>query len=197
MKTRTELKAEAKEQIKGNIFIIFVCWAIASAMLVGMTLIIPIVGELASSIFNPVIMFGFTKIFYDLAQGEKAEISKLFDGFTNFGNVFVTNLLSSIFILLWSLLLLIPGIVKGYSYAMINYILCDNPEMSGTEAINESKRIMDGHKMDLFVLHLSFIPWVLLGCITCGLGFIYVIPYMQATITNFYNDIKAPVDMGI
>lgn len=196
MKTRTELKAEAKEQIKGNIFIIFVCWAIASVILGGMALI-PTVGKLASNIFNPVIMFGFTKIFYDLAQGEKAEISKLFYGFTNFGNVFVTNLLSSIFILLWSLLLLIPGIVKGYSYSMINYILCDNPEMSGTEAINESKRIMDGHKMDLFVLHLSFIPWVLLGCITCGLGFIYVIPYMQATITNFYNDIKAPVDMGI
>lgn len=196
MKTRAELKAEAKEQIRGNIFICLVC-AIIVAAITGVLNIIPGIGTIASIILSPVLIFGLIKIFYDLTKGEKAEVSKVFDGFSNFGHVFTNNFLAEIFIFLWSLLLVVPGIIKGLSYSMTNFILCDYPELSGTQAITESRRIMDGHKMDLFVLYLSFIPWMLLGTITLGLGYIYVIPYMQATVANFYNDIKTPMDMGI
>lgn len=195
MKTRAELKAEAKEQIRGNVFMAFVCWLIVSVILVALNFIVGI-GTVASIILSPVLLFGFIKLFYDLAQGEKIQVSNVFSGFSNFGNVFVTNFLVGLFTSLWSLLFVIPGIIKTFSYSMSNYVLCDYPELSGTQAIKESQRIMDGHKMDLFVLYLSFIPWALLGTITLGLAYIYIIPYMQATVTNFYNDIKTPMDMG-
>lgn len=88
------------------------------------------------------------------------------------------------------MLLVIPGIIKGLSYSMATYILADHPEMTARQALNESKRIMDGHKMDLFLLELSFIGWLLLVGITCGIAIIYVGPYMNATMVNFYNSIK-------
>ena len=89
-----------------------------------------------------------------------------------------------------ALLLIIPGIVKAFSYAMAPYILADNPELTARESLNESKRIMDGHKFDLFVLQLSFFWWYILGSITFGIAYVYVIPYINATTANFYNSIK-------
>ena len=103
-------------------------------------------------------------------------------------------LLVAVFTLLWSLLLYIPGIIKAISYSMSFYILAENPEMSAREALNESKKIMHGHKMDYFVLALSFIPWILLVMITFGIAAIWVAPYMQLTITNFYHSIKTKKD---
>ena len=89
-----------------------------------------------------------------------------------------------------SLLLVIPGIIKVFSYAAAPFILADNPELTAREALSESKRIMDGHKFDLFVLQLSFFWWSILSAITFGIAYIYVVPYFQATMANFYNDIK-------
>ena len=80
--------------------------------------------------------------------------------------------------------------MKSYSYAMTWYVLADHPEMGANEAITKSKEIMQGHRMELFILQLSFIGWFLLGSITFGLAYIYVIPYMETTIANFYNEIK-------
>ena len=79
---------------------------------------------------------------------------------------------------------------ERYSYSMAMYIWSENKEMGALEAISKSKEIMDGHKMDLFVLYLSFIGWILLGCITFGIAYIYVIPYMDATLANFYRAIN-------
>ena len=87
-------------------------------------------------------------------------------------------------------LLVIPGIVKSYSYYMMGYILTDHPEMGWKEAIAESKQMMYGHKMDLFVLHLSFLGWILLSCLTLGVLLIYTLPYMQQTEANFYRMLK-------
>ena len=114
----------------------------------------------------------------------------LFSGFQNFGNAFLANLLMFIFIFLWSLLLIVPGIIKAISYSMTFFVLAEHPEMSGKEAIDESKKIMEGHKWEYFVLSLSFILWFLLGSITLGIAYIYVVPYMSTTITNFYHEIK-------
>lgn len=99
-------------------------------------------------------------------------------------------LMMNLFIFLWSLLFLIPGIIKSFSYAQMPYILMDHPEMGWKEAIEESKRMMDGHKADLFVLYLSFIPWLLLCGVTLGIAFLYVGPYMQMTCVNFYRALK-------
>ena len=99
-------------------------------------------------------------------------------------------LLVQIYIMLWTLLFYIPGIVKSYSYAMTPYILLDKPELSATDAITESRKMMNGHKMELFILDLSFIGWILLSLLTCGILFLYVAPYMQAARAEFYRTLK-------
>ena len=93
---------------------------------------------------------------------------------------------------LWSLLFIIPGIVKSYSYAMTPYILLDRPELSATDAIKESEKMMNGHKMELFILDLSFIGWILLSMLTCGILVLYVEPYMMATKSAFYLELNGP-----
>ena len=95
-----------------------------------------------------------------------------------------------VFTLLWSLLFIIPGIIKAYSYYMSMYILAENKGMSAREAISKSKQMMHGHKMELFVLELSFIGWGIVTAVTFGIAGIYVHPYMQATMVNFYDSIK-------
>ena len=95
-----------------------------------------------------------------------------------------------LFVSLWSMLLLIPGIVKAYSYAMLPYILKDNPELSAMDAIRLSSNMMKGHKFDLFYLQLSFIGWAILAVLTGGIGLLWLQPYMMTTQASFYQDIK-------
>ena len=107
-----------------------------------------------------------------------------------YGRFLMTYFMMELFIFLWSLLLIVPGIIKSLAYAQTPYILMDHPEMGWKEALKESQRMMDGHKGELFVLGLSFIPWLLLVCVTFGIAMIYVGPYMQVTYTNFYRTLK-------
>ena len=113
----------------------------------------------------------------------------MFKIFANYGRTFTVALLTNIFTLLWTLLLIIPGIIKGYSYAMTYYIAQDNPELGADECINKSITLMNGHKMDLFLLDLSFIGWLLLGVLSCGIGLLWVIPYMQTSRAIFYEEL--------
>ena len=99
-------------------------------------------------------------------------------------------IITNFFTFLWSLLFVIPGIVKIYSYSMAPFILADNPDFTAREALSKSKKIMNGHKFELFVLQLSFFWWYILDWITLGIASIYVIPYINATTTNFYNKIN-------
>jgi len=100
------------------------------------------------------------------------------------------QLLRGIFVLLWSLLLIIPGIIAGLSYAMAPYILYENPDMSGSEAIKASKELMDGNKWHFFCLNLSFLGWDILCILTLGIGCLWITPYRQATYAAFYRGIK-------
>lgn len=97
----------------------------------------------------------------------------------------------SVKIMLWCLLLFIPGIVMSFAYALTPYILQEQPELSAWEASSRSREMMKGHKFDLFYLYLSFIGWFILSILTCGVGFIWLIPYMQMTVAAFYEDLKA------
>ncbi len=120
-----------------------------------------------------------------------AKFSDLFSGFYRFKDFFLTYLLTSIFIFLWSLLLIIPGIIKTLAYSQAMYIIYDNPSLSPMEAIKESKRIMYGHKMELFKLHLSFLGWIILSVITLNiLNIFYVGPYYKTAIALYYEEIK-------
>lgn len=116
----------------------------------------------------------------------------MFEGYNKelFSRVLTTTLLYYVYVFLWSLLLLIPGCIKSYSYAMTPYILKDNPEMKNNAAIEESMRMMDGHKLELFLLDLSFIGWAILSILTCCIGFLWLVPYMNMAHVNFYEDLK-------
>ena len=189
--TRAELKAQAKAQLKGKVWWLFLCTLIVSgiSMAIGM---IPVVGIIATYIVAPALAIGLTMVYLSVTYGEEVQINTLFDGFRGpiFGKSIGLYLLIVIYTLLWSLLFVIPGIIKAYSYSMSFYILAENPDMTVNEAITESKEIMNGHKMELFVLGLSFILWIFAIVFTFGLAAIYVEPYMQLTITNFYHNIK-------
>lgn len=114
-------------------------------------------------------------------------------GFThNYGNVILVLFLRNLFIFLWSLLLVVPGIVKAYQYRLVGYLVAEDPNLTYEAALERSKTMMDGHKMDAFVLDLSFIGWFLLSAITCGLvGIFWVMPYYQQTDAEFYAAIIA------
>ena len=193
---RLDLKTRAKEQIKGNIWILFACALIASLITSAAYIVfakvfnIAVVGYITTILVVPPFTMSLAMIYLRLADGVRPEISNTFDGFSMFGKSVLLILLMEIFTALWSLLFIIPGIIKAYSYALAPYILAEHPEMSANDAIKESKRLMNGHKMDFFVLQLSFIPWALLICVTFGIASIYVSPYMSATYVNFYNAVK-------
>lgn len=188
--TRTELKSLAKEQIKGNIGTLFLINLIIFAVSFVCGLI-PTVGSLAATfVVSPAFSIALVMIYLDMVNGTKATVGAAFEGFKHFWIAFKTTFLTGLFTALWSLLLVIPGIVKAISYSQAMYIVAEDPEISALEAINRSKAMMDGHKMDYFVLQLSFIGWNILASFTCGLLYIWLLPYMQATLTNFYNSIK-------
>lgn len=188
--TRAELKSLAKEHIKGNIGTLFLINLImvAAGFVCGL---IPGIGSIASVfIVTPAFSIGLMMIYLDLAKGIKASAGTVFEGFKHFWISFKTTFLVGLFTALWSMLFVIPGIIKAISYSQAMYIIAEDPEIGALEAINRSKAMMNGHKMDYFVLGLSFIGWNLLAGFTFGLLYIWLVPYMQATLTNFYNSIK-------
>lgn len=110
---------------------------------------------------------------------------------TNYLHVVWTLFLMGLKILLWTLLLVIPGIIKAFAYAMTPFIMADYPDLSASEAIAESERLMKGHKFDLFYLILSFLGWAILCVFTMGIGAFWLEPYMIGAMVGFYNDLKA------
>lgn len=189
---RAELKMKAKQMISGKMGMLIVCFIIVAA-LTGACTRIPKAGWIVSMCVTGPLTLGTAYIYLNLTRGFDPDVNILFSGFQRFVDTLVLTLLISVFTFLWSLLLVVPGIIKAISYSQAYYILAEHPEMSGKEALDESIVMMDGHKMDYFVLVLSFLPWLLLCGITCGLASLYVVPYMQATFVNFYEEIKSPV----
>lgn len=111
---------------------------------------------------------------------------------TRYAHLVWAYLLMTIKILLWSLLLIVPGVIKAFSYAMTPFIILEHPEMSARDAIAESSRIMAGHRMELFMLYLSFLGWFLLCIVTAFVGLIVLSPYVLCSVVEFYNSIKGP-----
>lgn len=151
---------------------------------------IPLVGSLISLFVAIPMGWGITVMFLNSFRGGEIEVGQLFDGFKDYGRVLGTMLLSGIYTCLWSLLLIVPGIIKAYSYGMTSYILKDEPELKFNGAIEKSMAMMDGNKMKLFLLDLSFIGWALLSIITLGIGLLWLYPYMFSAHAAFYEDLK-------
>ncbi len=136
-----------------------------------------------------VIQLGSAKYHLNLIDGRDSSFSDLFSQFSRFGSALVMNLLQGIFVLLWMLLFIIPGFIAAYSYAMAPYIMLEDPNCGGYEALKRSKQLMKGHKMDLFLLDLSFIGWELLCVLSLGIGFLWLYPYVNTARASFYRDI--------
>ena len=196
---RSELKQNAKDQLKNN-------WGLAIGIIIVWTLISSIPNLLveidsesfAISIIIPIITLVITgpltigqcKFFINLANRSNPKFSDLWYGFNNMLRAIGVTLLVGVIVFIGTILFIIPGIILAFMYSQVYYIMAENPEMSIMNCLKESSRIMKGHKMDLFILELSFIGWGILMVITLGIAGLYVLPYYNATLTNFYLEIK-------
>ena len=141
-------------------------------------------------IIGGVIRQGYATYLLKQQDGEPGEIGDLFSQFHRFGDGFCLGLLEGLFVFLWALLLIIPGIIAAYSYTMAPFIMAENEEMTASEALSASKELMKGHKWELFCLGFSFIGWDLLGVLTFGIGTLFVTPYINAAYAAFYRSIS-------
>lgn len=145
---------------------------------------------IANWVVLPILVFGFYSVAYKSINRQKVEYTTIFDGFKSFGNVFVLYLLTSLYTALWMILFIVPGIIKAISYSMSNFILAENPDIKPSDAIKESKKLMDGNKLDYFMLNLSFIGWQILNLFTFGILSIWLNPYIYTTHAAFYEAVK-------
>lgn len=180
IKSNSELRWLSRNQLQGN-------WLMAVLACVLCSMI----GGAVPIILTGPMMVGLSLCFLRLVRYNNLRFEDIFEGFKNFGTTCIVYILMSLFIFLWSLLLFIPGIIAGLSYAMAPYIIIDNPGISAMDAIKQSKEMMRGFKGKLFMLQLSFIGWSILCLFTCGIGFLWLTPYMQLSISNFYENLRA------
>ncbi len=148
--------------------------------------------NLVHFILGGVIQLGYAQFLLKQYNRATFEVKDLFSQFDRFGQGFAQAFLRNLYIALWSLLFIIPGIVKSYAYAMTPFIMAENPEMTASEAITASIQLMDGHKGELFTLDLTFIGWDLLCMLTLNIGHIWLNPYRNAAYAAFYKDLTAP-----
>ncbi len=181
-----KVKVKAKLALKGNwlgaimVFILFVLLAVVlSSSGIGM-------------IFSGLLAFGYAICSLELIKTKKVKLGAFFGGmFKRFFKRWGAGLLIELYTFLWSLLFLIPGLIKYYAYAMTPYIMAEKPDMGINDAITRSRQIMKGHKWQLFLLDLSFIGWMLLSILTLGIALVYVWPYYNAAKAAFYKEIKS------
>lgn len=190
LKENSQLRAEARQALQGK-------WPMAAgaaliySIVAGGLSAIPFIGGLCSLFIGLPVAYGIAIVMFGVFKGKDVDFGVLFEGFQDYSRIFVTKLLQGIYTALWSLLLVVPGVIKYYSYAMTDYILKEEPEMKNNAAIEKSMAMMENNKMKLFLLDLSFIGWALLAIVTFGIGFLFLQPYMQVSRAAFYEDLKA------
>jgi uncharacterized membrane protein len=187
--SNAEITARARAMLKGS-------WKLpilASAIFLTIILLlncIPLIGWIGALVISGPFTLGYCMAYLAFVRMRQMRLSQLFDGFPQFANAFIAYLLRIIFVILWTLLLIIPGIIAALGYSMTFFIMADNPGMEGLLAITKSKELMRGRKWKLFCLGCRFIGWFLLGILSLGIGFIWIVPYFQTSVTLFYEDLK-------
>ena len=144
----------------------------------------------AAFLIGGVLQLGYAEFLLKQHDGKETNVNDLFSQFDRFGTGFAQHFLRGLYVALWSLLFIIPGIIKGLAYAMTPFILAENPNLTASEAIRLSEELMDGHKTDLFVLDLTFIGWDILAALTLNLGNIALNPYKNAAYAAFYRQLQ-------
>ena len=156
------------------------CGALSAAIYIGGIATILLIGPLT---------LGWAYVTLAVLRDKRLDVNTLFDGFKQYGSALALTLVNSIFIFLWSLLLIVPGIIKSYSYALSYYILADNPQITQSEARKRSIEMMKGNKWRLFCLQFSFIGWWILCLLTFGILSLWVQPYQQTAVAAFYQSL--------
>ena len=156
----------------------------------GIIFAVGLVVGIAFLTLGSIVSAGYSKFNLDLIDGNRAEIGTLFKYFPNWKTLVSAGLLRAVFVFLWSLLFIIPGIIARYNYAMVPYILAEEPTIAPKEALEKSKQMMYGNRWRLFCLEISFIGWALLVGLTCGIGGLWLTPYQQAAFADFYREIS-------
>ena len=133
------------------------------------------------------VQLGYCKFLLNLQDNRPASLKDLFSEMDRWVDALVMNFLRSLFIALWTMLFIIPGIIATYRFAMAPFIMLEKPYLGPLEVLRESKEMMHGNKMDLFLLDLSFIGWALLCVLTLGIGYLWLVPYMNAAYASFYR----------
>lgn len=193
MRTIRERKSAAKQNLGNSIFkpnwmsavlVNLIMWgvsAIAGSLSMGI-LVMLVLGPLACGV-NAC----YLKNAYD---HKKIEVENMFAGFkVDFGGIFILGLLMDVFVTLWTLLFIVPGIIKYYSYSMSYYVKAEHPDYDWKQCIDESRKLMKGHKGELFVQDLSFIGWTIIGAMCLGIGFLWVDAYQESAKAEFYKDL--------
>lgn len=212
MQLNSELRAQARERLEGQwgtfVLMTFLMLVIQTILqipgYIGSLLeVLSPENVLASLSFSNIsnilsllalpLSWGLTVSLLRNHREESVDLENLFDGFRGgrYTRVFCALFLVRLFTFLWTLLLIIPGIMKAFSYALTPYILLDEPELTARQAIARSCEIMQGRRWKLFCLSLSFIGWGILSLLTFGIGFLWLAPYMNASIAAFYEDARA------
>lgn len=184
------LRRNARAQLGGSIFANV--WLMVVVVCIVNSAILSFAGTVSLILIGPM-AYGVARITTQLVCGKNnIDISDLFKGFTeDLTNTLILGLLQALFTALWSLLFIVPGIVKAYSYSMASYIQQDQPNKDWKFCLNESISWMEGHKWQLFCLDLSFIGWYIVGALCLGIGTLFVEPYHQVARANFYEALKA------
>ncbi|MDB9732513.1 DUF975 family protein [Polaribacter sp.] len=193
MKTENLLLMQmARESLKdkwGLAIGTFVVYMLIIGTIQTTTEFFPLAGLLLLAISGPMVL-GIAIFSINISRNQDARLEQIFQGFNNFSTSLGAYLLMLLFIFLWTLLLIIPGIIAALSYSMTFYILADDNSIGAMEAIDKSKKMMDGYKWKYFCLGLRFIGWSLICILTLGIGFLWLFPYMQVCMVKFYDDIK-------
>jgi len=193
MRTVAERKQAAKANLGGGIFNnMWMSGVLVNLVLWGITFALGALsmGSLGMLVLGPLTCGVSACYIKNSRDREKMEVENMFAPFkVDFGGTFLLGLLMDLFIALWSLLFVIPGIIKYYSYSMSYYIKCDHPEYDWKQCINESRKLMNGHKAELFYQDLSFIGWAIVGSLCAGVGFLWVNAYAESAKAEFYKDL--------
>lgn len=195
----SELKSKALESLKGKygetikLLLVYIGIEFILELFIHLfldnTVVANYISPLTTIIISSLLVLGYNSYFLKISRNEEVTYKEIFSKTNLFAFCLLLAILISIFTTLWTLLLIIPGIIASISYSQAYFVALDNENLSAKECIDESKRLMMGHKMEYFLLCLSFIGWILLGILTLGILYFWLIPYISVTEANFYNEL--------
>lgn len=197
---RIEIKEEAKEFVRENFKTFWKGYLIILAISFLCSIGIELLFEngtmiyngltLVVSFFTSTLSVGFYYYVLKIVRGEEPEKEDLFRFVGKILPIVAIAILMAVFVLLWSILLIVPGIIAALGYSMVFYLYADNPELTPMDYLEQSKEMMKGYKWDYFVFQLSFLGWILLCVITLGIALIWVVPYVTIAQTIYYDKLK-------